>query len=83
MNQNSSFYSVLKDRVGSNIISPDGSTVKRLSSQIGGYKNRMRKISQNTLRLVEKLEKLEGISKIHYPHSSDSKENYTKIERYP
>ena len=83
LNQNSSFYSVLKDRVGSNIISPDGSTVKRLSSQIGGYKNRMRKISQNTLRLVEKLEKLEWISKIHYPHSSDSKENYTKIERYP
>jgi O-acetylhomoserine/O-acetylserine sulfhydrylase-like pyridoxal-dependent enzyme len=74
---------MLKDRVPENIVSPDGVTVKRLSGLIGSYENRMERISENTLQLTERLEKLEGISKVHYPYSSDSKENYQKIERYP
>ena len=83
LNEKSSFYTMLKDRVPENIVSPDGVTVKRLSGLIGSYENRMERISENTLQLTERLEKLEGISKVHYPYSSDSKENYQKIERYP
>ena len=53
--------------------------MQRLAFEIPDYKTRVKKISQNTKKLVEFLEKAPFIDEVFYCLSKDYKENYEKL----
>ena len=56
--------------------------IQRLAFQIQNYENRMKKINENTTKLVEYLKTKSFINKIYYSLDEENGDNYSKLMRY-
>jgi cystathionine gamma-synthase len=54
---------------------------ERLAFEINGFKERVKRIGQNTAQLARYFESHPSISKVNWSHNTVNKANYTKIEK--
>jgi cystathionine gamma-synthase len=83
LNNQSRFYSHLKERLLNYIEKPYIREVKRLAFQISYYENRIQKVNENTIALVDFLRTHNSVNKIFWAYEEESQYNFEKIQKAP
>lgn len=81
INQNSSWYSLLKQKIPEYLILPYKRDLDRMALEIQNYDSVITTMNQNHTALLEMLEKHAGIGQIHHALSPASIQNFKKIKK--
>lgn len=81
VNGNSPLKALIKEELHNYTLTPYPSDCERLAVQIDSYANKMKKISENTQKLYQYLQKQDFVEKIHSVYEDHSWENFLKIRK--
>jgi cystathionine gamma-synthase len=83
LNCQSRFYEELRAVLPNFLEPPYFREIRRLAFQISGYAERIKKINQNTMKLVDFLQSSKCINKIFWAYEEKSRVNFEKIQKNP
>ncbi len=73
----------VEELLSPNIVDPYSRDISRLARSIGGYEERVRKVSANTKSILGYLEKSPAVNELYSVLSPGSTENFLKIRKHP
>lgn len=83
LNYESIFYNQLKTIIPTFLERPYIREIKRLAFQINGYLERIKKVNENTIKIVDFLNKCKSVKKIFWAYEEQSKSNFENIQKSP
>lgn len=83
LNCQSRFYEELRTVLPNFLEKPYFREIRRLAFQITGYAERIKKVNENTMKLVDFLQTCKGVNKIFWAYEEKSRINFEKIQKNP
>jgi cystathionine beta-lyase/cystathionine gamma-synthase len=83
LNSSSPYNEGIKATLSDFLESPYIRDINRLAFQISGYAERMQKVNENTMALVDFLKTRQIVKRIYWAYQEESKANYERIQRAP
>jgi cystathionine gamma-synthase len=83
LNRRSRWYAELAARLPDFLDAPYERDVRRLAFNVSGYRERMRKVNQNTLTLVEFFQRRPSVKKVLWAYEPASRRQFERIQRAP
>jgi cystathionine gamma-synthase len=81
LNSSSPYYEGIKAGLGDVLEKPYFRDVNRLAFQMSSYAERMKKVNENTIALVNFLKTRKTVKRIFWAYQDESRANYEKIQR--
>lgn len=81
LNSSSRYYEGIKATLGDFLEKPYVRDINRLAFQISGYAERMKKVNENTMALVNFLKTRKAVKRIFWAYQDESRANYEKIQK--
>lgn len=81
LNKNSPWYNDIRRAILPNIETPFEGDMQRLAVEIDGYKERINRVNENTMALVEYFQRSKKVKELYWPYQELTKENYEAIQR--
>jgi len=83
VNRRSRYAGRLAAEIGEFLAAPYERDVRRLAHRLAGYRERMHRVNQNTMALVEFFEGRPSVGRVRWAYQPGSRSNYEKIHRGP